>query len=196
MPKNDFKIESIGSVYAQALINEAQKQNVLDEVTADVHGIGELLKTNPLFASFVAALTIGEEERLTTLDKIFQNRIHILTLNTLKAFARRDRLMFLRGLLDGFEAILKKQTGLIDVQLATPIELPPETLVRIEAAVNRALNKQTTLHTTLNPNLIGGLTLRIGDTLIDASVATQLTKIQNQLKKQSIGKLKLENAVA
>jgi len=196
MPDNEFKIESIGSVYAQALINEAQKQDVLDEVTEDVRGIGELLKTNEPFASFTAALTIGEEERLATLTKIFQDRVHPLTLNTLKALSRRDRLMFLRGFVEGFEAILKKMTGLVDVELISSFELPAEVVDRIQDVVSRSLGKQIALQTTINPPLIGGMTLRIGDTLIDGSVATQLAKIEEQLKIRGVGKLNLENTVA
>ncbi|MCL2646773.1 MAG: ATP synthase F1 subunit delta [Phycisphaerales bacterium] len=195
MADNEFQIESIGSVYAQALINEAQKQGegTLPEVTEDIRGIATLLKTNPLFASFTAALTIGEEERLATLDKIFQNRIHPLTLNTLKALSRRDRLMFLRGFLEGFEDILKKMSGLIDVQLTSSFELPPESLTRIQQVVSQNLGQQTVIHTTINPSLIGGMTLRIGDTLIDGSVVTQLAKIEDQLKTHAIGKLNLES---
>src|SRR3954469_1282122 len=98
MPDNDFQVEAIGSVYAQALINEAQKQNALAEVTEDVRGIGTLLRDNKAFSAFSQSLTIGEEERQSALDKIFGGRIHALTLQVLKSLARRDRMMFLGGL--------------------------------------------------------------------------------------------------
>ena len=61
MPDNEFQVESIGAVYAQALINEAKKQNVLADITDDVRGIGELLKHNKSFSDFTQALPIGEE---------------------------------------------------------------------------------------------------------------------------------------
>src|ERR1035437_686199 len=114
MADNEFQVEAIGEVYAQALINEAQKQNALAEVTQDVRGIGTILQSNAIFAAFAEALTIGEEERLAALDKIFQGRIHPLTLQTLRSISRRDRFMFLRGFVEGFEEILKKMSGQAD----------------------------------------------------------------------------------
>jgi F-type H+-transporting ATPase subunit delta len=186
MADNEFQVESMGEVYAQALINEAQKQGVLEEVTEDVRGIGELLKTNKMFLAFTQALTIGDDERLTMLEKLFAGRVHQLTLNVIKSMARRDRLMFLRGLAEGFLEIRRKMSGHVDVELVSAKELPPAVVERVKQALNRneAGGAQIAdVHVTVNPALIGGMTLRIGDTLIDGSVATQLEKMKDQLKR-------------
>ena len=193
MPDSQLHIEVIGTIYAQALINEAQKQNALGEVTEDVRGIGELLRTNDAFRAFTEALTVGEEERLASLEKIFSGRIHILTLNTLRALSQRDRLIFLRGFVDGFEAILKKMTGVVDANLVTAVELRPEAVGRVREALSRSLAKAVELHVTIDPALVGGTTLTIGDTLIDGSVATQLHKMEEQLKQ---GRVNLETMVS
>jgi len=186
-------IEVIGTIYAQALINEALKQNALDEVTEDVRGMGELLRTNEEFRAFAQALTIGEEERLASLEKIFGGRVHVLTLNTLRAMSGRDRLVFLQGLVDGFEAILKKMTGVVDASLVTAVELRPEAVRRVKEALGRSLGKTVDLHVTMDKALVGGITLTIGDTLIDGSVATQLRNLEEQLKQ---GRVRMEDAVS
>ncbi len=185
MPDNEFQIEAIGSVYAQALVNEAQKQNVLADVTDDVRGIGELLKTNPAFQAFTQALTINEDERVAALNKVFGGRIHPLTLNVMTSMARRTRFMFLRGFVEGFDAILKKLSGHMDVELASATELRPEMLARVKDAVGKSLGKTVDVKVTIDPSLIGGMMLTIGDTRIDGSVATQLNKIEEQLKRGS-----------
>jgi F-type H+-transporting ATPase subunit delta len=196
MADNEFQIESIGEIYAQALINEAQKQNALEQIPEDVRGIGELLKTNKAFAAFCDALTVGEEERIGHLDKIFGGRVHPLTLSTLKSLARRDRFMFLGGFVRGFETILKKMSGHVDVELVTPTELRPEVLERVKQAVGKSIGRTADIKVKLDPSLIGGMTLRIGDTLIDGSVATQLEKIEEQLKKTGLGQLNASTAIA
>jgi ATP synthase F1 delta subunit len=131
MADNEFQVESMGEIYAQALINEAQKQGALEEVSEDVRGIGELLKTNKTFLAFTQSLTVGEEERLAALYKIFAGRVHRLTLNVIKSMARRDRLMFLRGLVEGFMAIRKKMGGHVDVEVISATEIRPEVLERV-----------------------------------------------------------------
>ncbi|HVX84805.1 MAG TPA: ATP synthase F1 subunit delta [Phycisphaerae bacterium] len=195
MPDNDFQIEAIGEVYAQALINEARKQGNLDAVTDDVRGIGELLRTNAGFKSFIEALTIGEEERLRSLKKIFEGRVQELTLQVLLSMSRRDRLMFLDGFVMAFEDILRKMSGHVDVELTSALDLPADALDRVREAVGRSLGgKSPDLKLKTDPTLIGGMMLRIGDTLIDASVATQLDKIQDQLKRKGVGRLQTSAA--
>ena len=196
MADNEFQVESMGEIYAQALINEAQKrgQGVMDEVVEDVRGIGELLQNNKIFLAYTQALTVGEEERQATLEKIFGGRIHTLTLNAIKSMAARDRLMFLRGLVEGVAAILKKMGGRVDVELISASEIQPEVLERVKQAVGKSQKQIADIQVRIDPKLIGGMILRIGDTQIDGSVATQLEKIEEQLKRG--GKLKSEAVLA
>jgi F-type H+-transporting ATPase subunit delta len=195
MADNEFQVESMGEVYAQALINEAQKQGVLEEVAEDVRGIGELLKTNKMFLSFTQALTIGEEERMTALEKIFGGtppRVHPLTLNVIKSMARRDRLMFLRGLVEGFMAARKKMSGHVDVEVTSATEIGPGVLERLKKGLAGSVGGGIAdVKVKVDPKLIGGMVVRIGDTQIDGSVATQLEKMEEQLKRG--GQMKLES---
>ncbi|MGN6370522.1 MAG: ATP synthase F1 subunit delta [Phycisphaerae bacterium] len=186
---NEFQVEAIGEVYAQALVNEAQKQGVLGEITEDVRGIGELLKSNSTFSSFTQNLTIGEEERLEALKKIFGGRVHPLMLQVLESMARRDRLMFLNGFVEAFEEILKKMSGHVDVELVSATELNPGVLDRIRQSLAQKAGGSVDLKVKIDPSLIGGVMVRIGDTLIDGSVATQLEKIEEQLKRRGVSQL-------
>lgn len=190
MADDDFHVEAVGTIFAQALINEAQKQGNLAAVTEDVRGIGELLRSNASFRGFTQALDIGEEERLASLDKIFAGRVENLTHQVLRSLARRDRLMFLGGFVKGFETLLRKMGGHVAVELTTASELSPEVIQRVTAALGANLGGKTVdMKVKTDPALIGGMTLVIGDTLIDGSVATQLERIEEQLKRKGVGRL-------
>ena len=193
MPDNEFQVESMGEIYAQALINEAQKQNALEEVAEDIRGIGQLLKENESFAAFTQALTIGEDEQIAALDKIFSGRIHTLTLQAMRSMMRRHRFMFLRGLVEAFEAIQKKMRGHVDVEVTSAQAMPTEVLERLTQALSKSQAKVADVQVTVDPALIGGITVRIGDTLIDGSVATQLERLQEQMKR---GRLPVATMVA
>jgi F-type H+-transporting ATPase subunit delta len=195
MPNNDLQIEAIGEVYAQALINEAQKQGALDQVTEDVRGIGGLLKSNEAFIAFTRSLMVDQDERIAALEKIFgQGRVHVLTLSTLKSLARRELFMFLRGVVESFETILKKMSGHVDVELVSSAELGPEVVERVKLAIGKSVGQVADVKVTINPALIGGMTLRVGDTLIDGSVATQLGKLEEQLKRKGVSALQKDLA--
>ena len=181
MPDSEFEIEQIGEVYARALLNLARQDNALDEITEDLRGIGELMKTNAGFAQLMTAVTLSPEEHYAILEKIFGGRVHRLTLETLKAMARRSRLMFLGGLAEGFVSLLKSASGRIDVEVISAAELSAQTLGRLTDAVGRATGKTPDLTVTQNPAIIGGVQVRVGDTLIDASVESQLQKMKEKL---------------
>jgi len=194
MPDSDSQIEVLGEVYAQALINEAQKQNVLADVTDNVRGIGQLLANDKGFLNLVQAVTIGEDDRLASLEKIFSGRVQPLTLNILKSMSRRDRLMYLPGLVKAFEVILKQMSGHTEAELVSALELTPEVVGRVRDAVGKSTGRTIDMHVSVDPALIGGMTLTVGDTLIDGSVATQLAKMKEQIKRG--GKLKAESVVS
>ena len=185
----------MGEVYAQALINQAQQQGALEEVTADVRGLGTLLEQNKSFLAFSQSVTIGDDEQTAALEKIFTGRVHPLTLNAVKSMARRGRLMFLRGLVTGFEAILTRMGGHVDVEVTSAQEIRPDVLERVRQAISKSEAKAADIKVKIDPSLIGGMTVRIGDTLIDGSVATQLGKIKEQLMRGGAGRAKLETVV-
>ena len=156
-----------------------------------MRGIGKLLKSNAAFLAFTQVLTIGEDERLAAIEKIFgQDRVHRSRSTRCVSLARRDRFMFLRGFVEGFEAILKKMSGHVDVEARSA---PGNSGRRCSNASSRpwakASAKIADIQVTIDPALIGGMTLRIGDTLIDGWVATQLGRIQDQLKYSAVNHL-------
>ncbi len=162
MANEDFQGESLGHVYAQALINSAKQQNALDAVTEDVRGLTEVLNANPLFAQFAEAATISDEEKLATIEKIFTGRINPLVVQTLKSMARRDRLMFIRGFIAAFEQILLTLSNHVDVELTSAQELSPQSMARVQDAVARALGQTPDIKTHVDPSLLGGLKLASG----------------------------------
>ncbi len=179
----------MGQVYAQALVNLAVAQNALAEITEDVRGLAELMKRDAEFAAFAAAATIGDDEKIRSLTKIFEGRVHRLVLETLKAMARRERLIFLPGLFLAFEDILRRLRGEEDVEVVSAQALPAEAVERIRAGVAKALGKEPTLVTRVDGSLIGGIVLRVGDTQIDGSVETQLQRMQERLQREGAAHL-------
>ena len=97
--------------------------------------------------------------------------------------------MFLRGLVEAFETIMKKMSGHVDVELVSATEMNPAALDRIKQSLASKAGGTVDLKVKVDPSLIGGVTVRIGDTLIDGSVSTQLGKIEEQLKLRGVSQL-------
>jgi len=186
MAQNELQAEAVGQVYAQALVNESLKQGNLAAVTEDVRGIAGVVRLNDDFRQFVEAVTISADEHVRILKVVFGGRIEELTLQVLLSMAGRSRLMFLRGMVEAFEHILAKIEKRIDVELTSAQPLADAAVERVRAAVDRSTGKTATFSTMVDPELIGGIKLRIDDTLIDGSVATQLAHMRDRLKRRGI----------
>jgi F-type H+-transporting ATPase subunit delta len=189
MPEFDPQSAAIGHVFAQSLFNLARQQNVLDDVTESVRGVGQLVAANPSFRNFAEAASITPEQKVDVVAKAFDGKVNQLVAEVLKSMARRDRLMFIAGFVAAYESILQRLNKQVDVELVTAQELSPESFEKIKAAVTKALGKTPEFETRVDASLIGGIRLRVGDTLVDASVRTQLEKIKTRLQDQGIATL-------
>lgn len=184
MADNEFQVEAVGAVYARALVNMAKGEGKLDAVAQDVRGLMDVLDVNPAFVRFAEAVTIPGDEKAKVVERIFGGRVENITLQVLKAMARRDRLMFIRGLVAAFERILAKMANQVEVEVTTAQELSSEAQERVRAGVAKALGKEPEMEIKVDAKLIGGLKVRVGDTMIDGSVATQLKKMEARLKRE------------
>jgi len=190
----DLELNSlaVGRVYAQVLLNLAAQRNISAEITADVRALGEVLTKNPALVAFVGAATISEEDKAKAIEKIFTGRFNSLLVDVLKSMAAHNRLMFMSGLVKGYEELLAVREGRVEVEITSAAPLDNAVFERVRTAVGNSLGGKTIqLDAKVNPALVGGMIVRIEDTQIDGSVETQLQKVKARLKRE--GALNLQS---
>ena len=95
--------------------------------------------------------------------------------------AERDRLTLLEPVLEAFRARLREQQRVLEAEVTTAIPLEPEQQAALQQRLGAATTRQVTLTTKVDPSLIGGIVARIGSTVYDGSLATQLAKLKGRL---------------
>ena len=95
--------------------------------------------------------------------------------------AERDRLTLLEPVLEAFRARLREQQRVLEAEVTTAIPLEPEQQAVLQQRLGAATTRQVTLTTKVDPSLIGGIVARIGSTVYDGSLATQLAKLKGRL---------------
>jgi F-type H+-transporting ATPase subunit delta len=95
--------------------------------------------------------------------------------------AERDRLTLLTGVLEAFRAKLRDQQRVLEAEVTTAFPLEPEQHAALQQRLGAATARQVTLTTKVDPAIIGGVVARIGSTVYDGSLATQLTKLKGRL---------------
>ena len=183
----DVGREQIGETYARALFGAAQTAGetvaVLDELDALVE---EALAAYPKLETVLASPLIRHEEKSAVLDRVFQPRISRLLLNFLKVVSRHGRLDCLRAIRRGAHKLYEEAEGNVRVRITTATAMAPEQVEQIAAALAASLGKRPILETVVDPALVGGAVLRIGDTVYDGSVVNQLQQIRQQMIDRSV----------
>jgi F-type H+-transporting ATPase subunit delta len=95
--------------------------------------------------------------------------------------AERDRLELLPDLVDVYHARLMEHLNVIKAEVTTAAPLPAEDAARLEQRLAAATGRTVTMTTRVDPEIIGGMVTRIGGTVYDGSVATQLTALRQRL---------------
>jgi F-type H+-transporting ATPase subunit delta len=132
---------------------------------------------------------IDRDRRGASLKRIFENRVTDLTLRFLLVLNDKGRLSRLESVVGAFDTLVQEAFGRVEVDVFTAAPLGREQVDDIRRRIHAALNREPVLHPYTDTSMIGGLKLRIGDQLIDGSVATQLRRMRSELQ-QSTGKLR------
>ncbi|UIE36405.1 ATP synthase F1 subunit delta [Leptodesmis sichuanensis] len=168
--------------YAQALLSLAQDNNILDQVGNDVNSILGVLKESPDLQEFLDNPLIKPADKKAVMNRILGDSVHPYTRNFIQVLVDRRRIMFLEGICKEFQALLRKlnQTVLAEVTSARELTDDQKNSLR-EKVLAMTGARQVELETHIDPELIGGVVIRIGSQVIDASLRGQLRRLSLRL---------------
>lgn len=167
--------------YAQAVIDLAKEQGTLDVWKADLETLNAMFGN----AQTVAAL---EDPKLTeaSQNKIVGNafareKVSPMAMNLLRLLAQRDRLSLLPRIVTVFGELYNREKGIVVADVTTAIPLDEAHRKSVTAQLERITGKTVQLRTHTDPRILGGIITRIGDELIDASVASRLASLAEKI---------------
>lgn len=171
--------QRLGTVYAKALLGAAEKAGQADQVVEELEAIiADVLNKLPQLDEALKTPRLTHEERLPILDKAFGGRVSNTTLTFLKVTSKHGRLDCLRAIARSARKLLDTLRGRVEVIVETAYPLNNSLRDRIVGRLTELLGRQVNLSTAVNADLLGGLVVRVGDTVYDASLAARLKKMQ------------------
>lgn len=176
--------DALANVYAKSLYelaHQAGGQAKVSEVAQELERIVELLHENRAFAEFMSSPIIDRSARSQSLRKIFANRITDLTLRFLLVLNDNRRLNRLESVAAAFDHMVQEAYGRVEVDVYTAAPLERPQLDKLRQRIQETLRREPVLHPYTEPSMIGGIKLRIGDQLIDGSIAGKLRRMKRDL---------------
>ena len=177
-------IDAISQVYAKSLYELAEQaggQSKIAEVADELEQICELARGDKRFREFVHSPIIDAKARASSLQRILANRVTDLTLRFLLVLNQKGRLGHLESINTAYDQIVQEAVGRVEVDVYTPAPLGHEQLEIVRQRITAALGKEAVVHPYTDPTMIGGVKLRVGDQLIDGSIATRLRRMKSDL---------------
>ena len=183
----DVGREHIGTVYAEALLAAAEKTRATDALLDAFDSvIDDVLDPFPEFEKVLASRLVSHEEKVGILDRVLGPRVPAMFLDFLKVVSRHERLDCLRAIHRQAHVLFDKLSERVRVRLTTPVPVDDTLAERIVAELRDLLGREPILDRRVDPDLIGGAVVRVGDTVYDGSVATGLQNMRKQMIDRSV----------
>jgi len=174
-------MSTVAKRYTPALMDVAREADALEAVLADVRGLRELLEASQDFAEFVRNPLIPSEQQDSLLIRLFEGKVHGLTLNFLRLLAEKERLTALPDILTEVERAMDEENGVLDVQVRTAVAFSPAQEKALADKLQTRTGKTVRLRPEVDPSLLGGFLIRIGDQIEDYSLAAKLQRFQQNI---------------
>lgn len=177
----------ISKTYGEALFELAVEEEKTQVMLEEIEGIQNVFSDNPEYLKFLNHPRIPVEEKVKTTETIFQGKIDKQLIGFLSIIIQKGRCESLLEILDYFLDRVKEFKGIGVAYVTTPFELKED---KKEAICKKILAttsyKSMEMHYAINPELLGGMQIRIGDRVVDSSIQTKLNQLQRDLLKVQI----------
>lgn len=171
---------AVARVYSQALFDVSTGRGTTAEVLEELAVLGKLASEDREFANFLSSPMIDAKDRQAAIDKMFRGRLSEIVVDTLQVVNRKGRLALLPAIAEQYRQLLRDRDQRVDVFVWTAVPLSEALRSEIRAVVARFTGREPDLRETVDPSLIGGLVLEVGDRKVDGSVLFEISKYRQR----------------
>jgi F-type H+-transporting ATPase subunit delta len=175
-------MEEIARVYARSLFEVAREHGKLDEVREQLGQFADALQDNRELQVFFFSPYFSTEEKNEGLGKILDGADEAV-LNFLELLVEKHRTPAIFRIRNAFETLWEHENKLLGVEITSAIELDDEIARRIGDQIGEQTGQRVELTKTVDPDIIGGLVLRVGNSILDASIRNRLDNLRKSVAK-------------
>lgn len=175
-----MKSTKVAARYAKALLELAIENKKVDSVAGDMHFLLQTNNETKDFELLISSPIIQADKKISVFKMIFE-QFEDVTLSFLELLTNNGREAYLPVIAVEFEAQVKAYKGIVPITLVSAIPLEASTKEAILAKVRGSVKGTLEVTEEIDPSIIGGFMVKMGDTRIDASVSSQLNKLKQRL---------------
>ncbi len=170
--------------YAKAIFDLGSAQGGLDKIGADLRTLAQAMKVSPELAQTLSSPAIKRSDRRKVLDALMQHiGVVSATRNTVYLLLDGERLSALPMISREIDRMIEEKAGRVSAEVTSAKPLDPSQLSQITAALEKLSGKKVSVSSRQDPDLLGGVVAKVGDTVYDGSLRTQLRTLRDELSK-------------
>lgn len=171
----------VGRTYARAIYELGQEQNLLDVLSQELQEVADLIQNEADLQKLLFHPQISSADKKDILKTILQGQANPLTWNTLQLIIDRKRESFLPEIVQELKDIIREENKIVVAEVTTAIPLDKDQAHALEEKIAVMMNVDNIeLKAEVDPEIIGGIIIRVGNTLIDDSIKKHLELIKQE----------------
>ena len=167
--------------YAEAVVAIASAEDVLERVTAELSEVGRAAASDAELRRVLVDRTIPASRRIGIVEDLLADRASPVTLNVVALLVGAGRGGDIDAVADEALSLAAASRGEAVAEVRSAVALTAEQTERVARALSRAAERNVTVNVVVDPEIIGGLSAQIGDTVFDGSVRTRLDQMKERL---------------
>ena len=181
---DDIRESEAGARYARALFDLAQETGVLEKVRSDLRSLRAMLAESADLRRLIASPAFSAEDKGKALVALaVETGMDMTTAKFLGLLTQNRRAGDLASVIGSFERLYAKHAGVVAAEVTTAVALTAAQLEGVRAALRQSLGKDPEIETRVDPSILGGLKVKVGSRLYDASLKTRLDQMKFALKR-------------
>jgi F-type H+-transporting ATPase subunit delta len=173
-------VQEIAEVYARSLFEVAKEQDALDDVHEQLGEFADALDESRDLQMFFFSPYFSSEEKKDAIGKVVDGADdHFVRF--LELLAERHRMPVLFRIRREFDALWADENRLLPVTITSAVELDGETVKKIQKEIEEQTDRRTELTTKVDPDVLGGLAVQVGNSIMDGTVRARLDRLRRQV---------------
>jgi F-type H+-transporting ATPase subunit delta len=167
--------------YAKALFNLVKEENSLEKHKEDIELLYQCVREIPELKFVIQSPVIKASDKIRVFEESFREGVSPLTLSFLRLVLEHRREENMEGIARYFLTLVRAEQGIRSAELVTAKPVDDALRQSISQLIAKKFNTKVDLHEQVDPSIIGGFVLRVGDQQIDASISSKLKRIKREL---------------
>jgi F-type H+-transporting ATPase subunit delta len=173
-------MEELAEVYARSLFEVAEEEDKLDVVREQLSEVAEAVSGNRDLQVFFFSPYFASDEKVKGLGKMLEGADPTLE-NFLTLLVEKHRMPILFRVRQRYEALWQEANKVLPVQITSAIELDDKAVRDVGDRIGEKTGRKVELTSSVDPGILGGLILRVGDNVLDASIRNRLENLRRQV---------------